>query len=228
MEAVLIKCGLQSVISHNIVWTEETKTKDFTAQVEAWRMKRLKTKMQEAWAELILCVEDSQLSHMCNCDPLVIWQSLECIHHATSFATSLALHRKFLSAKKSPSQSMQAWIGHIKSLAFCLGESLLNTVSDQDHILTLTMGLPSSYDAVIINFDATSPDQLTLNHVISHLLNEEQCQNKKKTKANDDDQPSNHALAVTAFKAPTASTSSTNLTCYFCDESGHIKCDCPE
>ncbi len=46
-------------------------------------------------------------------------------------------------------------------------------VNDQDKILALTMGLPSTYDAVIINFDSTPTDQLTLTHVISRLLNEE-------------------------------------------------------
>ena len=35
------------------------------------------------------------------------------------------------------------------------------------------MGLPSSYDAVIINFNLTPSDQLTLSDIISHLLNEE-------------------------------------------------------
>jgi hypothetical protein len=46
-------------------------------------------------------------------------------------------------------------------------------VMDQDWILALMMGLPTSYDAVIINFDSTPADQLTLDHVITHLLNEE-------------------------------------------------------
>jgi hypothetical protein len=236
MEAVLIKRGLWSVISHSIVWTEKSTAEEFAAEVETWRSKRTKSKMQEARAELILRVKDSQLSHMRDPDPLVIWQNLECVHRATGFATSLALRRKFLSAKKSSHQSMQAWIGHIQSLAFRLEEtSESNTISDQDCILALTMGLPSSYDAVIINFDSTPPNQLTLNHVIARLLNEEQRQSKKRVKTSDDDtQSADEALAVSNFKSrprltpSTSSTSSANLSCYFCDGVGHIKRDCPE
>ena len=59
---------------------------------------------------------------------------------------------------------MQAWIGQIQAGI---------TVSDQDKNLALTMGLPSSYDAIIINFNSTPSNQLTLSHVISRLLNEE-------------------------------------------------------
>jgi hypothetical protein len=40
-------------------------------------------------------------------------------------------------------------------------------VTDQDKILAFTMGLPATYEAVVINFDATSPADLTVEHVIS-------------------------------------------------------------
>jgi len=55
-------------------------------------------------------------------------------------------------------------------------------VSDQDKILALTMGLPASYNAVIVNFDSTPTDQLTLDNVIAHLLNEETQQTSGKTR----------------------------------------------
>jgi len=38
------------------------------------------------------------------------------------------------------------------------------------------MGLPPSYDLVIINFDAAPPDSLTFNGIVTQLLNEETCQ----------------------------------------------------
>ena len=74
--------------------------------------------------------------------------------------------------KKAAEQSMQAWIGDIQSLAFQMREAGIE-VTNQDKILALTMGLPKSYDAVIINFDSTSPELLMLNHIITRLLNEE-------------------------------------------------------
>lgn len=67
---------------------------------------------------------------------------------------------------------MQAWIGYIQGLAFQM-ENANIIVTDQDKILAITMGLPSSYDNVIINFDSMIPDTLTLDLVITHLLNEE-------------------------------------------------------
>ncbi|KAJ3818226.1 hypothetical protein F5880DRAFT_1463190, partial [Lentinula raphanica] len=47
-------------------------------------------------------------------------------------------------------------------------------VDDHDIILTLTLGLPSSVcDPIIISFDLTNPAKLTLDVVITCLLNEE-------------------------------------------------------
>ena len=67
---------------------------------------------------------------------------------------------------------MQARIGDVQSLAFHMREAGIK-VTNQDKILTLMMGLPNSYDAIIINFDLTPPELLTLNHVITRLLNKE-------------------------------------------------------
>ncbi len=74
--------------------------------------------MNEARAEIILRLEDSQLSHCLRSDdPRAIWLVLESVHRAAGFATSLALRRRFLTLKKG-SESMQAWIGKIQALGF--------------------------------------------------------------------------------------------------------------
>jgi gag-polypeptide of LTR copia-type len=121
---------------------------------------------------MILRVEDNQLVHMISPDPIEIWLTLQRIHQAAGFATSLSLRQKFLTAKKSDHQTMQAWIGQIQGLAFCM-EHVKIAVTDQDKILAITMGLPPSFNNVIINFDSMSPGTLTLDLVIAHLLNEE-------------------------------------------------------
>jgi len=100
-------------------------------------------------------------------DLLEIWKDLWNVHRARGFATSLALHRKFLTAKKSDDQSMQSWIGQIRSQAFTIEKITGTEVSDQDKILALTMGLPPSYDPVIINFNAAPLESLTFNDVIA-------------------------------------------------------------
>lgn len=185
--------------------------------------KRSEEKMEQARAELLLRVDDGQLSHMRSPDPLVIWQELRRVHLAAGFATSLALRRKFLTSKKGD-VPMVGWIGQIQSLAFRMEEAGVS-VSEQDRILALTMGLPSTYDAVIINFDSTPADQLTLEHVITRLLNEE-------TRQGSSSQPSSQeeeAMAVASGRRPRASAAAlADVTCFFCDGKGHYKSDCPE
>jgi len=100
MEAVLVREGLWSLVKP----TAEEKDK------------RTQEKMARTRAEIILRVEDNQLIHTISPDPMEIWLTLQRVHQATGFATSLSLRRKFLTAKKSDSQTMQAWIGQIQGL----------------------------------------------------------------------------------------------------------------
>jgi hypothetical protein len=127
---------------------------------------------------------------------------------------------------------MQAWIGKIQALGFCLEQAGL-TVSDQDKILALTMGLPSSYDAVIINFDSTPSDQLTLSHVISCLLNEEvrQTSGNPPSDDNDREEPRDEAMAVVGQGSGgrrAGGGNQSDVICFFCNKKGHYKSDCPD
>ena len=197
MEAVLVREGLWSLVKP----TAEEKDK------------RTQEKMARTRAEIILRVEDNQLIHTISPDPMEIWLTLQRVHQATGFATSLSLPRKFLAAKKSDSQTMQAWIGQIQGLAFRMKHAKID-VTDQDMILAITMGLPPSFDNVIINFDSMSPETLTLNRVITRLLNEEVCQitsaplvkEEDKIKTEDLDE----AMAVSHAKAIS------EVLCFFC------------
>ena len=227
MQAILIRRSLWTGITNIIVDEAEKDEETVAAEIEAKKKTRTAGKMDEACAEMVLRVEDGQLSHMRSNDPREIWQTLRRVHLASGFATSLALRRRFLSAKKGTTQSMQSWIGHIKSLAFRMEEAGID-VSDQDRILALTMGLPEAYDAVIINFDATPPDQLTLNHVITRLLNEETRQESTTMVAKDDTKTHDEAMAITGGTRRSHADAHADVICYFCNEKGHYKSDCPE
>ncbi|TFK42854.1 hypothetical protein BDQ12DRAFT_578312, partial [Crucibulum laeve] len=74
--------------------------------------------------------------------------TLQNVHCTSGFATSLSLHWKFLTTKKAKTQSIQGWIGTIQSLAFWMEQAEID-VSEQDCILMMTMGLPSSYNNLI-------------------------------------------------------------------------------
>lgn len=225
MEAVLTKRGLWSMVEvlvsrFNADGSEKTEN-EITAERVVKIAKRDVEKMAEARAELILRVEDGQLSHMTSRDPLVVWENLQRMHRAAGFATSLALRRKFLTSKKTDNETMEAWIGRIQTMVLRMEHADV-VVTDQDKILAFTMGLPPSYDPVIINFDATPPDQLSVEHVISRLLNEETRQLSSATPAAPTD-PIDEAMAVTtARQTPTAAA------CFFCDKKGHFKSNCPE
>jgi hypothetical protein len=175
--------------------------------------------MAEARAEMVLHVEDGQLSHMSARDPMVIWEDLRRIHQAAGFATSLALRRRFLTAKKDDNETMEAWIGRIQTLILRMEHADVE-VSDQDKILAYTMGLPPSYGAVIINFDATPPNLLTVEHVITRLLNEETRQ--------ESDSTSPTAADIDEAMAVIARRDVADTTCFFCDKKGHFKSECPE
>jgi len=235
MEAVLIHGGLWGMIHPEIDKLKadgtEKDASTIALELEAALKARTVTKMNEARAEIILRLEDGQLSHCLRTnDPRAIWLVLESVHRAAGFATSLALRRRFLTLKKTPSDNMQAWIGQIQALGFRLEQAGI-TVSDQDKILALTMGLPSSYDAVIINFDSTPSDQLTLSHVISRLLNEEVRQISGTQPSNPGD-PSeevhDEAMAVRGGGRRAGGGTQSEVVCFFCDKKGHYKSDCPE
>jgi hypothetical protein len=208
----------------NVVVDEEGKDAETVAkELEAKKVMRGTQKMSEAQAEMILHVEGGQLSPMHLKDLMGIWDTLKSVHHACGFATSLVLHQKFLTMKKGANQLMQSWIGEIQKQAFMMKEAEI-MVSDQDIILMLTIGLPSSYDAVIINFNSTPADQLILNNVIAHLLNEETRQTTAApTKSTS---LSTHVKTdpdKAAYTATPANCDHSKVTCHFCSEKGILQ-----
>lgn len=225
MEAVLVKKGLWDVVQVLVSKIKSDGSPKTDAEVEIERNTKIAArdvvKMAEARAELVLRVESSQLSHMTSRDPMIIWQNLERMHRAAGFATSLALRRKFLTARKTESETMEDWIGRVQSMVLQMEYTGI-VVTAQDKILAFTMGLPATYDAVVINFDATHPDDLTVEHVISRLLNEETRQQSNGSITD----PNGHDPNNVAFAAQRAAGK--EHTCYFCDKKGHFKADCPE
>jgi len=52
--------------------------------------------------------------------------------------------------------TMLAWIGQVKAMAFWLTEIGV-AITDEDQILALTMGLDVSYEFFVISLDGTEP-----------------------------------------------------------------------
>jgi len=226
MEPLLVKRKCWAGIINTVVPNAEAKDEETVEKELATLLaKHNSTKPSEARAELILRVDDSQLAHMHSWDPREIWLTLLCIHCAAGFATSLALQRRFLTTKMGAKQMMQSWIGSVKTLAFRL-EASGTAVSDQNIILAPTMGLPTAYNAIIINFDVTATELLTLEYVISRLLNEETRQESATDQISIKEEEPDKAMAVSSGYCECCGPTD-ELTCYFCDQKGHFKSECP-
>jgi hypothetical protein len=138
-------------------------------------MKSYIQKGKVAKAKIILHLNKSQLSHAHFDTTKEIWDNLARIHCAHGFGTLLAMCQKFLYMVMDKEKSMQAWVASVWDIAHHL-EAANFEVTDIDLIIALTQGLPDRYDSFIVALDATPIDQLSVDSVITHLLNEESCQ----------------------------------------------------
>lgn len=208
MEAVLVRQGYWDL------FLEETDLKKLGVD----EAKAIKKRMAEARACMILRVDDSQLAHMTDSDPMVVWSTLAKVHRARGFGSRLQLRRNFITATMKQDQSMEAWIGEVRSLAHRL-KAIDVKVSDEDIIVVLTAGLPSSYTTIIISFDAIDADKLTLDFVITRLLNEEGRQAIPTTPdVKREGDTENSAMM---------SKRGVSVICFYCGNTGHYVADCP-
>ncbi|KAG2338215.1 hypothetical protein BDR05DRAFT_843804, partial [Suillus weaverae] len=99
-------------------------------------------------------------------------ETLAQVHRARGLGTRMALRRKLLTATKGTAEAMSAWISCVKGMALDL-EDIGVTVDDEDRILALTTGLDKSYDSFVISLNSTVTADLTFDHVVNHLLNED-------------------------------------------------------
>ena len=198
--------------------------RDDQKKFEEWRKEQVagrdKKKMRLARAEIIRMVDDSQLAHLTSEDPMVMWAELERVHVARGFATRLSLRRQFSRLMKKHDESMNAWLGRVKKLAFRLERSGI-TVTEEDKILALTNGLPEVYDPLIVALDATPATELTLEYVSNRLINEE-VRIEEKVEV----EKETALLAKGRGKGTSLSPSVQRWECWGCGEYGHLRRDC--
>ena len=131
-------------------------------------------KQKVACSEIILRVEASQLPHLRDPDPHVIWTHLRSLHQSRGFASRLTLRRHFITMKKSDSQSIQSWVADVCCIVFHLEEISVD-IPNEDIILVLTACLSNSYEPLIVSLNSVVHNTLTLDFIIFHLLNKEAC-----------------------------------------------------
>jgi hypothetical protein len=93
-------------------------------------------------------------------------------------------------------------------------------VSDEDTIVVLTAGLPFSYTPVVISFDELESSKLTLDFVITCLLNEEGRQaTTSSVDIKKEDHNDNTALNTMKYNL--------KIQCFYCLLMGHYASACP-
>lgn len=210
MEAVLVREGHWDLIMEDLFDVEDIADEN--------EKKAMKKQMAEARAAIILRVEDSQLAHMTNRNPKTVWDTLANVHQARGFGSRLQLRRHFITATIKEGQSMESWIGEVRSLSNRL--TAINVkVTDEDMIVVLTASLPSSYTPVVVSFDGIDPGKLTLDFVITRLLNEESRQSAPSS-SGAEVKPEDNAAMLAKRAGP-------NITCFYCGEKGHYAINCP-
>lgn len=139
------------------------------------KVKRSHNRKARARAELILHVSPSQLIHCSHEDPAVIWTALATAHAGYRRSTINSLRSRLYQLHLEGSETMLAFVQRARHVA-CLIKEAGGKVSDNDIILAITTGLPSSYDPCIASFDTLPDSEYNLVTIVAELIFEYQRQ----------------------------------------------------
>jgi hypothetical protein len=164
-------------------------------------------------AKLILAVEPSQLPHVRDEDPAIIWAKLSRIHSARGLGTLLTIRRNFFTMTMPADASIASWVAQVRHAAYKLDECyrLEETenatattesdtadthsprhVTDLDKVMVVMSGLPATFNSLLVFISAIPVSVLDFEDIVTRLLNEEQRQKPLST-------------AIKSITAPTSS-----------------------
>ena len=154
-------------------------------------MRTYQQKQRLARAKLILAVEPSQLPHVRDEDPAVIWMNLSKIHSARGLGTLLMMRRNFFTMTMPADTSIATWVAQVRHAAYKLDECYRleqaeyattdplpspRHVTDLDKVMVLMSGLPSTFNSLLVYIAAIPISRLDFEDIVTRLLNEEQRQ----------------------------------------------------
>src|ERR1700712_3274149 len=172
---------------------------------------------KKARVTICLAVSDSTLATVRSCDTAKsVWDKLASVFESKSLVNRLFMRRKLLTMKMSEGDALSVHINSIKTLSEQLA-AIGAQISEEDLVMTLLMSLPTSYEHFITALESVNESELTYDYVVAKLLNFDL--RKKENGA-----PSSvESALVMQHKSDL-----TKLTCFYCEESGHFKRDCPK
>lgn len=221
MQALLTRQGVWGVVSGEITRPQGS---DNSTVVKSWRKKN-----DTGLAEIILMLSPSQLGLVQGItDAHTCWTHLETAHRSRGFGTRLSLRRDLFTMSKLEEQTMTSWIADVRQVAFQLTD-IGATVADEDIIIVLTKGLPSSYDQLVVSLDSIPTDDLTLDLVIRRLVNEESRQAQSSLSLSSSAlhaRPSSSSTATRRGAQPRGRVPLSEITCYNCGLKGHYQQQC--
>lgn len=213
------KCKVELLLTREDLW--HTIDADRPAAPDAQWLKA----DRQARATIGLLIEDDQLRHIRNAtNAKEAWTALQAYHQKASLTNQVFLFKKIFSMKLSENGDMEkhlnAMLNSVDQLA-ALGE----TLKDKMIIALILCSLPESYNTLITALETRNEDELTVELVKSKLLDED----SRRRNTKDMDEREDKALKTQSKKFEKTSMSNKNvknITCFFCQKTGHVKKDC--
>ena len=178
---------------------------------------------QKTLAILFNSLSDDQLKLVMTCEkPHEVWERLKALHKQRSQANRLTLQQQFYDLKQGATEGSQQFIARADYLYSQLEEVQALGRCESVLVDRIVCGLKPIYRAFVSTWMNLDQAQHTKMELIARLSAEDQLIARYVEK---DD-------ASVAMSAGTKSTgraeqSAKKMTCYFCDEEGHIVRDCP-
>ncbi|THU77241.1 hypothetical protein K435DRAFT_702817 [Dendrothele bispora CBS 962.96] len=124
---------------------------------------------------------------------------------------------------------MESWISSVRSRSNEL-KAAGGNVTEEDILITLVGGLPTTYNHLLPNIDNLPPEDANLAHLTPILLAAEITHNTMhpRSVATPKKSQSMTTSCSTSQAVPNVAFSVAEIRCYFCDELGHTKANCLE
>jgi len=154
-------------------------------------------------------------------DAYMAWTRLKQKHEPQTNAQKVMLRKAFHQSRLKKNEDPDEWVENMHGMMYRL-QGLGVDITEQDLVLQILEGLPSTYDPLVILLnDKNKKGELTvaeLREELTTLYDRQSRRNKKKHDGSDDVGNEETALFASTFKG----------RCRGCGEHGHKKADCPK